>query len=94
MKPYYQDEKVQIYHGDCMEILPQIGMLDAVITDPPYNCGKDYGTHNDLMSDEDYRLWAQARVISCSIVAKNQFWVAPYVQQKTLAERLSESISR
>ena len=34
MKPYYQDEWVTIYHGDCREILPQLEALETVITDP------------------------------------------------------------
>ncbi len=25
-----------LYHGDCLEILPTLGKVDAVITDPPY----------------------------------------------------------
>ena len=37
MKPYYQDEWVQIYLGDCREILPQLPKVDLVLTDPPYN---------------------------------------------------------
>lgn len=32
--PYYQDDWVTIYHGDCREIT--IGPVDAVISDPPY----------------------------------------------------------
>jgi site-specific DNA-methyltransferase (adenine-specific) len=36
MKPYYSDEAVTIYHGDCREILPTISGADLVITDPPY----------------------------------------------------------
>ena len=36
MKPYYQDEWVTIYHGDCREILPTLGKVDLVLTDPPY----------------------------------------------------------
>lgn len=39
VKPYYEHNGVTIYHGDCMEILPQL-QGDAVITDPPY--GMDY----------------------------------------------------
>lgn len=35
MKPYYQDDAVTIYHGDCRDILPTLE-YDAVITDPPY----------------------------------------------------------
>ena len=36
LKPYYQDEWVTIYHGDCREILPQLPKVDLVLTDPPY----------------------------------------------------------
>jgi site-specific DNA-methyltransferase (adenine-specific) len=25
-----------LYHGDCLEILPTLGKVDAVVTDPPY----------------------------------------------------------
>jgi site-specific DNA-methyltransferase (adenine-specific) len=28
-----------LYLGDCLEILPEIGMVDAVVTDPPYSSG-------------------------------------------------------
>ena len=34
MKPYFQDEAVTIYHGDCRDILPQLELVDTVITDP------------------------------------------------------------
>lgn len=34
--PYYQDESCTIYHGDCRELLPLIGPVDLVLTDPPY----------------------------------------------------------
>jgi len=37
MKPYYENELGVIYHGDCLEILPQIEKVDLVLTDPPYN---------------------------------------------------------
>tara|TARA_R100000655_G_scaffold70004_1_gene108220 strand:+ start:292 stop:1053 length:762 start_codon:yes stop_codon:yes gene_type:complete len=36
-----------LYLGDCLEILPTLGEVDAVITSPPYNCGKDYGEAGD-----------------------------------------------
>src|SRR5262245_44261587 len=36
MKPYYQDNAVTIYHGDCREILPHLEPVDLVLTDPPY----------------------------------------------------------
>ncbi|GAH13170.1 unnamed protein product, partial [marine sediment metagenome] len=38
MKPYYSDEWVTIYHGDCREILSQLPdkSVDLVLADPPY----------------------------------------------------------
>lgn len=41
MKPYYSDESVTLYHGDCMEVLPGLpsGTVHMVCTDPPYVIG-------------------------------------------------------
>ena len=54
MGPYYQDEYVTLYHGDCLEILDSLPVAKAIITDPPYseathgnaksNKGKGHGT--------------------------------------------------
>lgn len=34
--PYYQDDLVTLYHGDCREILPQLDGITALVADPPY----------------------------------------------------------
>lgn len=34
MVPYYTDSLVTLYHGDCRELLPQMGGGDVVVTDP------------------------------------------------------------
>jgi hypothetical protein len=36
IKPIYTDDWITLYHGDCLEVLPQLGTVDHVITDPPY----------------------------------------------------------
>lgn len=36
IKPTWEREGVQLYLGDCREILPTLGNVDAVVTDPPY----------------------------------------------------------
>lgn len=53
MKPYYEDDAVEIYLGDCLELLPEI-RADIVVSDPPYNCGKPYGPNTD-----DRRGWQE-----------------------------------
>jgi site-specific DNA-methyltransferase (adenine-specific) len=37
--PYYSDENVTIYHGDCREIMPGLDRPDMILTDPPYGLG-------------------------------------------------------
>lgn len=37
MKPYYEEENITVYHGDCREVLPHVGRFDLCLTDPPYN---------------------------------------------------------
>jgi site-specific DNA-methyltransferase (adenine-specific) len=36
IRPYYEQDGIAIFHGDCRDILPQLGPVDHVITDPPY----------------------------------------------------------
>jgi site-specific DNA-methyltransferase (adenine-specific) len=54
VKPYYQHKDITIYHGDCREILPQIGRLDLLLTDPPYELeakGGGIGAKRKYLSD-------------------------------------------
>jgi site-specific DNA-methyltransferase (adenine-specific) len=36
-KPYYEDSQTTLYHGDCLQLLPElVGVPDLIATDPPY----------------------------------------------------------
>jgi len=41
MKPYYDHAGIQIFLGNCREVLPGLPKVDLVLTDPPYGCGMD-----------------------------------------------------
>ena len=41
MKPYYSHAGIQIFHGDCRDILPTLPKVDLVLTDPPYGINRD-----------------------------------------------------
>jgi len=42
------EEGITLLYGDCREVLPALSGIafDLVVTDPPYNCGKSYDTHD------------------------------------------------
>jgi site-specific DNA-methyltransferase (adenine-specific) len=66
--PYYSDDLVTLYHGDCREILPHVQSAAAVITDPPYNVGIEYGTGTDDVR-ADYSAWCAQWFGECRRVA-------------------------
>jgi len=65
--PYYADDAVTIYHGDCRDVLPTLDSIDYVFTSPPYNRGDmsgglanlagGYGEYEDQMPLDEYEEW-------------------------------------
>jgi site-specific DNA-methyltransferase (adenine-specific) len=48
MTPYYEQSGIVIYHGDCREVLPTLGPVDHVMTDPPYSDDTHEGARSDV----------------------------------------------
>ena len=66
--PYYHHGGVTIYCGDCLEIMPKLGMqFDLCFTSPPYNKGRQSGAYanmrnayeswSDDLPADDYTRW-------------------------------------
>lgn len=66
--------------GDCLEVMKYMpnDSIDLLWTDPPYNCGKDYGVYKDKMSDEEYRRWVSELFFEFNRVAKRVCILTPH----------------
>lgn len=60
--PYYQSDKATLYCGDCLDILPHLSGVDAVVTDPPY-------------PKEFYHVWAALGEPSFNATKDNAFLI-------------------
>jgi hypothetical protein len=46
LTPYYADDFVTLYHGDCGEIIPTLPDFQLALTSPPYGAIREYGGHD------------------------------------------------
>jgi DNA modification methylase len=81
--PYWSDGNCTIYHGDCREVLPTL-VAEVVITDPPFNVGKDYGVHSDDLAADEYNALLAVLADAC----ERQAWVTPTIQLGCFAAAL------
>ena len=58
-----------IITGDVVEVLRELGdageLFDVIISDPPYNIGKDFGNNQDTMPLADYIEWTKDWLADC-----------------------------
>jgi site-specific DNA-methyltransferase (adenine-specific) len=47
MKPYFQNDLVTLYHGDCLEVMEWLA-ADVLLTDPPYGMAYKSGRNKTL----------------------------------------------
>lgn len=67
-KPYFEQDGIAIYHGDCRDILPlfHAGSVDLVLADPPYGeTSLDWDTPVQSWSTEVERVLSDAGSMWC-----------------------------
>ena len=58
LTPYYEDDSVTLYHGDCLELLPKIdGKFEVLLTDPPYFKVKQDEWDNQWAKSGEFLKW-------------------------------------
>ncbi len=101
MKPYYQDERAQItiYHGCAKEILPTIGKVDHIITDPPYS-ERTHKGHDAVVGIMGNKLLGYSALSDSDVSALAKIftsvcdgwivWMSDHVLQRAIESELDE----
>jgi site-specific DNA-methyltransferase (adenine-specific) len=76
-----------IVQTDSVQMLPALpdGCVDAVVTDPPWNRGKLYGSTDDEMPERRYVRWLREVLVECARVSHGR--VAVFLGQENGARR-------
>lgn len=65
----YPDDFInKVIQGDCLEVMREIPdkSIDLVLTDPPYNAGREYD--NDSLTEKEYQVFTNAYLTGCKRV--------------------------
>lgn len=98
-KPYYEDEAVTIYHGDCRAIMAELPPVDHILTDPPFeaeahtkqrrNLGrKDFNGRRDIQNGAlgFGAITEEVRLESAALMAKvAKGWALVFCQAEAVA---------
>lgn len=71
MQPYYIDDTITIYHGDCRNVLPLLCATDHIITDPPYS-EHVHGKHMRGTSDYADAAYSRNGAFAASFARKQE----------------------
>ncbi|TFV59567.1 site-specific DNA-methyltransferase [Geodermatophilus sp. DF01-2] len=76
--------------ADAAQLLPALpsGCVDAVVTDPPWNLGRPYGTTTDRMADDDYVRWLAGILRECARVSRGAVAVCIGTHNAARTDRL------
>ena len=71
---YFHTDNGVLLNGDCLEVMNELPReeISLVLTDPPYNIGKDYGSYKDNRRDGDFYKWIESIFVLLKDLLKNR----------------------
>jgi len=66
MKPYYETGLGRLYHGSCLDIMPELEQVDLTVTSPPYDNLRTYNGYDfnfEGIAKELYRITKDGGVV-------------------------------
>lgn len=97
MKPYYDEDGITIYHGDCREVLPTLdhGIAGAFVMDPPYGTRQErdgYGRRQNyggvgrhIANDDGLEVLGFVMGEACRLIVRDG-WAATFCSPKRHTE--------
>ena len=72
MTPYYDQDGVTIYNGDCLHVLPALpnNSVDLILTDPPYFKVKGDAWDNQWNTTADFLAWLDRVLVEFARILK------------------------
>lgn len=72
MTPYYEDDAVTLWHGDCLDVLRELpdASVDAVCTDPPYALEFMGKTWDGWSTPAAFQEWCKTWAAECLRILK------------------------
>jgi DNA modification methylase len=87
MKPYYEQDGITLYHGDCRDILPTFAdkSFDLCLTDPPYGVGYAYDGYDDVATNFVSEILPVLSALASSVptatcCSMRQMWGLPFAR--------------
>lgn len=64
-----RDMQHELYHGDCLKVIPHLGLFNMAFADPPDNIGLGYNEFCDSRADDEYLAWLRQCILRLISVA-------------------------
>lgn len=97
MIPYYEHAGITIYHADCRDVLPTLGPVDLVLTDPPYGTGwvRGGGAVGEFVARHERPSWDVFRLDWIDLIqqARRYAVFGPVSRESELLSRFPGSVA-